>query len=226
MSPLVWDLGHIAAFEDLWVCRRDAGSSCCGPTWPRSTTRPRRRAPSAATSRTCAALRRSSTWTRCASARWRTSTACCGRGSIWRDARPARASAQRDDAADAAAGRARLYSPLRVAPAGDGGAAARIASRGRAVRDGRRAAAASPTTTSARATTVELAAFEIDRAPVTNGAVPRVRRGRRLPAPELWSPDGLGVARARGGRAAALLERRRPRAPLRPRSWRSSRRCR
>ena len=21
MSPLVWDLGHIAAFEDLWVCR-------------------------------------------------------------------------------------------------------------------------------------------------------------------------------------------------------------
>ena len=21
MSPLVWDLGHIAAFEDLWLCR-------------------------------------------------------------------------------------------------------------------------------------------------------------------------------------------------------------
>ena len=21
MSPLIWDLGHIAAFEDLWVCR-------------------------------------------------------------------------------------------------------------------------------------------------------------------------------------------------------------
>ncbi len=21
MSPLVWDLGHLAAFEDLWVCR-------------------------------------------------------------------------------------------------------------------------------------------------------------------------------------------------------------
>src|SRR5512133_439209 len=22
MSPLVWDLGHIAAFEDLWLCQR------------------------------------------------------------------------------------------------------------------------------------------------------------------------------------------------------------
>jgi iron(II)-dependent oxidoreductase len=25
MSPLVWDLGHIAAFEDLWLAHRDAG---------------------------------------------------------------------------------------------------------------------------------------------------------------------------------------------------------
>ncbi len=25
MSPLVWDLGHIAAFEDLWLCQRAAG---------------------------------------------------------------------------------------------------------------------------------------------------------------------------------------------------------
>lgn len=25
MSPLVWDLGHIAAFEDLWLCHRDGG---------------------------------------------------------------------------------------------------------------------------------------------------------------------------------------------------------
>src|SRR5438067_13887906 len=25
MSPLVWDLGHIAAFEDLWLCHRYAG---------------------------------------------------------------------------------------------------------------------------------------------------------------------------------------------------------
>src|SRR2546430_16188410 len=25
MSPLVWDLGHIAAFEDLWLGHRDGG---------------------------------------------------------------------------------------------------------------------------------------------------------------------------------------------------------
>ena len=25
MSPLVWDLGHIAAFEDLWLCQRTGG---------------------------------------------------------------------------------------------------------------------------------------------------------------------------------------------------------
>jgi gamma-glutamyl hercynylcysteine S-oxide synthase len=25
MSPLVWDLGHIAAFEDLWLAQRTGG---------------------------------------------------------------------------------------------------------------------------------------------------------------------------------------------------------
>src|SRR3954447_26072661 len=25
MSPLVWDLAHIAAYEDLWVCHRHGG---------------------------------------------------------------------------------------------------------------------------------------------------------------------------------------------------------
>ncbi len=25
LSPLVWDLGHIAAFEDLWLCQQAAG---------------------------------------------------------------------------------------------------------------------------------------------------------------------------------------------------------
>ena len=25
MSPLVWDLGHIAAYEDLWLAHRQAG---------------------------------------------------------------------------------------------------------------------------------------------------------------------------------------------------------
>src|ERR1700683_2548337 len=31
MSPLVWDLGHIAAYEDLWLCQRHAGLELLRP---------------------------------------------------------------------------------------------------------------------------------------------------------------------------------------------------
>jgi iron(II)-dependent oxidoreductase len=31
MSPLVWDLGHIAAYEDLWLCHRHAGLALLRP---------------------------------------------------------------------------------------------------------------------------------------------------------------------------------------------------
>ena len=31
MSPLVWDLGHIAAYEDLWVCQRAGGLPAARP---------------------------------------------------------------------------------------------------------------------------------------------------------------------------------------------------
>src|ERR671937_1332771 len=31
MSPLVWDLGHIAAFEDLWLVHRFAGEQMVRP---------------------------------------------------------------------------------------------------------------------------------------------------------------------------------------------------
>src|SRR4051794_38998243 len=30
-SPLVWDLGHIAAFEELWLCRNQAGLPALHP---------------------------------------------------------------------------------------------------------------------------------------------------------------------------------------------------
>ena len=56
MSPIAWDLGHIAAYEDLWIAPpRSAAWTCCAPTSPRSTTRSRRRARCAATSSSCAA---------------------------------------------------------------------------------------------------------------------------------------------------------------------------
>ena len=69
MSPLVWDLAHIAAYEDLWLVHRHGGGRCCSPSWPRCTTRSRRRAPCAATCRCSTARRRSRTSPRCASAR-------------------------------------------------------------------------------------------------------------------------------------------------------------
>ena len=116
------------------------------------------------------------------------------------DARPARAPAQRDDAADAPARRAGVYAPERRRPAGRGAPRGTVPS----TRPSRSAtpATASPTTTSAPPP-VELPAFEIDRAPVTNGAVPRVRRGRRLPAPRAVDRGGLGAGarRARSGRS-------------------------
>ncbi|MEA2430541.1 MAG: gamma-glutamyl hercynylcysteine S-oxide synthase, partial [Thermoleophilaceae bacterium] len=31
MSPLVWDLGHIAAFEDLWLCGHVGGGPSLRP---------------------------------------------------------------------------------------------------------------------------------------------------------------------------------------------------
>ena len=31
MSPLVWDLGHIAAYEDLWLAHRHAGLELLRP---------------------------------------------------------------------------------------------------------------------------------------------------------------------------------------------------
>ena len=48
-------------------------------------------------------------------------------------------------------------------------------------------------------------------------AVPRVRRGRRLPAPRAVVARGLVLPRARGLGASAVLDRRRRGAPLRPR---------
>ncbi len=36
MSPLVWDLGHIAAFEDLWLAQRTGSSSLSPPSTRRS----------------------------------------------------------------------------------------------------------------------------------------------------------------------------------------------
>ena len=66
MSPLVWDLGHIAAFEDLWLVHRYGGRPMLRPGPGRrirrdgdAPSRPRRPAVSRDPTR------RASTWTRC-----------------------------------------------------------------------------------------------------------------------------------------------------------------
>ena len=70
MSPLVWDLGHIAAYEDLWLAHRHGGPRAAAPRARRaSMTRSRRPARSAARSRRSAPTRRARLpRARCASA--------------------------------------------------------------------------------------------------------------------------------------------------------------
>ena len=122
MSPLVWDLGHIAAFEDLWACQRAGGL-------PGGRPRPRRHL---RRGRDAAPQRGDAPYLRLAEAheymddRARADAAGARRQRpLGRGGRPqpggdgvgagaaARAPAQRDHAPDARAGRARAYSPRR-----------------------------------------------------------------------------------------------------------------
>jgi len=50
LSPLAWDLGHIANFEELWLVQTVGGRPCTG-TWASTTTRSRTRAANAASCR-------------------------------------------------------------------------------------------------------------------------------------------------------------------------------
>src|SRR4051812_49734173 len=71
MSPLAWDLGHVAAYEDLWLNHRLAGGELLRAELAAlydAFETPER---SAATWSSCAARRCGSTWPRCASARSR-----------------------------------------------------------------------------------------------------------------------------------------------------------
>ena len=189
-----------------------------------STTPPRRRAPSAATCPTCAATRRSPTWRRCASARssatssrrrrrlhlarWWSSTSTsttrrCSRRCSSPSPACTRPSAQRPRRR-AARDRARVR--------GRGG-------RGRDGRDGRRLRLRQ------RAPAPRGGAARLPDRPRAGDQrrSTRVRRGRRLPAPRAVVAGGLGVARARGLGAAALLDRRRRASAASTASSRSSR---
>ena len=201
-----------------------AGSTCCAPTSPSSTTPPRRRAPSAATCPTCAATRRSPTWRRCASARspdprrprrrlhrlrcWSSTSTSTTRRCCRRSSSPSRACTRpsaRGPPARRPTGGVDRSRRRRSEIGFDGDGFAydneRPAPRGRAAR---RSA--------------------IDRAPVTNGSLPRrSSRTAATGAASCGRRTGWQHPRARGLGAAALLDRRRRASAASTASSRSSR---
>ena len=219
MSPIVWDLGHIATFEDLWLAHSRlrhaaaarAGSATC-------TTRTPRRAASAAACRTCAARTRSRYLDE---VRERVLDLLDGA-----DLRPARRRCCADGFVYEMVLRHEqqhtetilqtlqlMTSTLRAAPA-----------RGRCPRPspvardmalvpggpfemGAGAATASPTTTSAPRHEVDVAAFRIDRVAGHQRRVHRVHRGRRLRAARAAGRAEGWAWRAEEARAPAYWRR-------------------
>ena len=194
MSPLVWDLAHIAAYEDLWLVHRHGGEPLLHPELRRDVRRLRDAASRARRPRRCStAARRSPTSPRCASARsrcspatararstrWSSSTSssttrrCCRRSSSPGSApRPGSTAAPRPR---------RTAAPHR--PRGDRGAR-------RPVPAGRAGRAASPSTTSAPRHRVDLRAFLIGRTPVTNATFLTFAEGGGYQRREWWSDEG------------------------------------
>jgi len=78
MSPLVWDLAHIANQEELWLLREVGGREPMHPEIDRCTTRSSTPAPNARRCRCCRRRRRGPTATRCGAGSW---TCWSGRGS-------------------------------------------------------------------------------------------------------------------------------------------------
>ena len=193
MSPLVWDLAHIAAYEDLWLVHRFAGEPLLHPE--------------------LAAVYDAFETPR--TVRGEIELLDTAGAREYLDAVRARAlRALEDRAPDPVLHEMVIRHELQhtetmrqamelggVLAARRAGAAPRRARRRRRLGRGARPARsrwapaprASPTTTSARRTTVDVAPFRIARRPVTNAHVDALRRGRRLRAPRVVVRRGLGV---------------------------------
>ena len=217
MSPIAWDLGHIATFEDLWLAqtpfgrpplRGDLGAVYDPSTAPRNerggAALPAQRGRPAPHGARCASAR-STCWT---GADLGESGGRPARGRVrLRDGPAPRAAAHRDDPPDAPdhdrgartsrprGGTCPAAEPvageMAFVPAGpfEMGAPARgFAYDNERPRHAR-----------------DVGAFLIDRVPVTNGAHARVHRGRRLRAAGAVGRRGLGMARARRRGHAPLL---------------------
>ena len=196
MSPLVWDLAHIAAYEDLWLVHRFGGRRCCARTWPPlydAFETPR--AVRGDICRSCDREARSSTSTevrartlevidergvgdgtllRDGRSATSTSTArrCCRRSSsrAWRDYAPA---APPDPPPAPAARPGSSWSRSRPAPCTIGAAAERLRLRQRAPAPPR-----------------DVRAFRIGRTPITNATCLTFVEGGGYERREWWTDEG------------------------------------
>ena len=186
MSPLAWDLGHVAAYEDLWLNHRLAGRELLREDLAAlydAFETPRK-------------VRGDLEFLRGEELREYMATvraACAGgAGRRRRAARardPPRAPAHRDDAAGDGAGR----HPAAVIRRTGAGVRHRTGDgRGRRgpVRARHRRRPASPTTTSARATAPSTERFTIGRTPVTNATWLHFAEGGGYERREWWSDEG------------------------------------
>jgi gamma-glutamyl hercynylcysteine S-oxide synthase len=193
MSPLVWDLGHIAAFEDLWVCR-EAGLELLRPDLAEvydamETPRPRRG--------DLPYLRRDEAVAYMDAVRERTVSALDDVGPfitemlVQHEQQHNETMLQTLQLAEAG-----VYSPERPAPAGAAASGSVIVEAGPReigfdgdgfVYDNERPRH-----------TVELSAYRIDRAPVTNAQFLEFVEDGGYDRRELWSDEGW-VAREREG---------------------------
>ena len=193
MSPLVWDLGHIAAYEDLWLAPppRRHGAAAPGPRRPLRRLRDAPRGPRrdrGARPREARAYLRAGARAHRAGRRAETgsATACCSRWCC-------------DTSSSTARRCARRWPSPGCCPAGEP-ALSRSAERRRmaerprrALRDGRRPRPASPTTTSALATPSSVDGFQIARAARQQRQLDALQRGRRLRAARVVVGRGLGL---------------------------------
>ena len=240
MSPLVWDLAHIAAYEDLWLVHRlRRRCRCCGPSWPRCTTRSRRRAPCAATCR-CSTARGALDYLD--DVRERALDVLDGDAPATRRCRagPSATSTQHGETMLQTIELAPLLGARPVPRAGPPRCSRRShrarerPDPGRPVHDRRARRPSSPTTTSARGTTPTCRSFRIGRTPITNATYLTFVEGGGYRRRPWWTRRGAGRGRSSydithpgawaggPGRVAAVAHRRRGRrscstGPSRPR---------
>ena len=216
MSPLVWDLGHIAAYEDLWLGQRHAGLELLRAGSRRAVRRVRDAARGARGNRGARAGRgarlpggRPRAHRRGARARG------ARRRDDLRDGAPPRAPARRDDAPDdgdrrAAARRRAGQRDRPLPPPVDGGASEWIELAAGSFAMGAPRARASPTTTSARATR-------------SSSPPSRSRAGRSATRAGCASARAAATSGASGGRTRAGPGSRSTTSPTTRRSRRATR---